>query len=512
MPSKVADNIVPQNVKHQGIYDLTEDDLKKLDETQTERIMKSLGQAKEPLRKNMKYILGVIVAIFLIFVAYLINENFLFGSYRDLTIQVKDLEKQSISENIVTIKDMSGKSVFEKSGESTYIARIQKGKYVVSVSATNYKKASKNIEIDNSKTIEIYLEKDSGVKIDSISFPTTLYIGQNFILDIKLKNYTVTNETLLLSFGNDLNLFNCRLAEIMVPANTTQDISVLCEIPENIKLKYDCEQKKAKVGIKYTNETAEKQFSLCIKPTISMSEISFTIDPVTKPNERKDIGIKNQSPFHVKDLTLGIEITSSKENKVEDILKWFAFGNVITDPRNKRTIIEIQPKSTINEPLEVSVPLTAKAETIYGNIVLDAPYLKEPVKSKLTLAIKRTPRLAFKANLTVSRTVIVYRNDLPTEITVKVQITNSGDLPIKNIDIKVDNPQECTTQWLRPLDVLSLDSVEPQKVGYITLIASAPADATKNTTKRCIISMTYEDTIKGTIETENVGVVEVVKG
>ncbi|MEM4598585.1 MAG: hypothetical protein QW400_02750 [Candidatus Diapherotrites archaeon] len=512
MPDKIADNIVPQSVKHQGIYDLTEEDLKKLDETQADRLMKSLGKAKEPLKKNYKKILALVGIVVFIFVALYINDNFLFGSYRDLTIYVSDLSDQSISSNQLTIKDLSGKLVVEKSGESTYVVRLQKGKYVVSVSATNYKRASKDIELKESQSISIKLEKDIGVKIDSISLPSTLYIGQNFLVDVRLKNDTVTNETLILYFSGDLNNFNCRLAELMVPANTVQDVSVLCEIPENIQLKYDCEQKKARVGIKYTNEIADKQFTLCIKPTISMGGVNFTIDPVTKPNERKDIAIKNQSPFHVKELELGIEITSSKENRVDDILSWFAFGNVITEPRNLRKILEIGPKSTITEPLEVNVPLTAKAETIYGNIVLSAPFLKEPVKSKLTLAIKRTPRLAFRANLTVSKAVIVYKNDLPMEITTKVQITNSGDLPIKNIDVKIDNPQECTTQWLRPLDVLSLESVDPQKTGYITLIASAPADAIKNTTKRCIISMTYEDPIKGTIETQSVGVIEVIKG
>ncbi|MEM4662984.1 MAG: hypothetical protein QXM75_03100 [Candidatus Diapherotrites archaeon] len=512
MPSKIADNIVPRDVGRQGIYDLTEEELKKLDETGSERFMKSLGKLKENIAKHSKIIFGLIALIVLAIVIYYINENFLFGSYREITIYVKDVEKRDLSENYLEIKDLSGKVVLQKSGESTYVITIQKGKYVVTVSATDYKKASKDIEVTESQTFTIFLERDTGVKIESINIPDTLYLGQNFAIKVNLKNYSPTQEAILFSLGADLNYFSCGLSEIAVPPNASHEVSVFCDIPENLKLNYNCEQKKALVRIKETNNFVEKNFSLCIKPTITLGEISFTLDPVTKNNERKDLTIKNNSPFHVKDLKLGIEITNAKENTISDILNWFAFSNVIVEPRNTRTILEIAPKATVIEPVEVSIPLTAKAETIYGNVVLTAPFLKDPIKSKLTLTIKRTARLVFNASLSTTKAVIAYKGDIPVELTVKVQIRNTGDLPVKNIDVKIDNPQECTTQWLRPLDVLSIASVEPGQMGAVALIASAPIDAAKGTTKRCIISMTYEDLLKGTIETYNIGFIEIVRG
>ncbi|MCD6478647.1 MAG: hypothetical protein J7L44_02045, partial [Candidatus Diapherotrites archaeon] len=278
-----------------------------------------------------------------------------------------------------------------------------------------------------------------------------------------------------------------------------------------LSLKHNCEQKKAIARIRYLKAKKEKTFELCKTPNISLSDISFSVDPVARPKQRKDVVIKNRSAFAVENMQISIEITSAEENNKEEVANWFSFSNA-AEPKNVRSVAMIGAKETIREPLEVTVPIWAKAETIYGNIVVNAPFLKEPKKAKLTLVITKTPRVELKASISSSKVNIYSKEGIPQEITVKVAVINNSDLAVENIDIEIENRDECSHDWLRPLDTLSIARIEPKKSASIALIASAPKDAQKNDVMRCILKLSYENPLPpNDIKEQNVGFVEITK-
>lgn len=494
----------------QSIYGLSKQDLEKLDETRAERFQKKIGLISQKFSKKAKYIIAALVVLAIAYFAY----DYFVLSVKELSISVSDIEGKSIEGNHIKITDSSGNVVFDSGGTSTYLAKLRRGHYTISASALGFKSFSRELELSDAQTISIQLERDAALSIDSISIPEKLFIGQEFALNVTVKNDEAAPQLVRFELGDELKNFTCELSEVSVPAKEKQVLAVYCTIPDTIKMTDNCEQKNASVRIRGFKETKKQAFSLCKKPEIILpKEISFSVDPISKPKERKDFVIKNQSAFSVENLQLSIEITSIKENSIEDILKYFAFGNVVSEPRNVRRIPKIEAKQSISEPLEVSVPLSIKKEVIYGNVVLSAPFLKEPLKAKLTLDIMRTPKVDIRATLSAYKAVVVYRGDIPQESTIKLTITNNGDLTVNNIDVKIENPQECPREWLRPLDTLSVGSLEPRKVAQITLIASAPKESEKNTVKRCIISMSYENPIPpNNIETESVGFIEVVRG
>jgi|GEM_PF-3176074 len=494
----------------QGIYGLSKQDLEKLDETQMERLQKQLGSISKRIAKKAKFIVAALV---LLIVAYLAYDYFVL-SIKEVSISVNDIEGNTVEGNHVEIADSSGNVVFTAGSSSTYLAKLRRGHYTISVSALGFKKVSRELNVENAQSVSIQLVRDIEISIAELRIPQKLFIGQEFALNADVKNNEPTPQTIEFELGDELKNFSCELSEVNIAAKNQQSIAIYCTIPEKLTLTNNCEQKKASLRIKNLQEKKTAEFSLCKKPELVLpSEISFSVDPISKPKERKDFVIKNRSAFDIEDVQLSIEITNIKENNIEDIMKYFAFGNVLNEPRNVRRIAEIGAKQTITEPLEVSVPLSIKKEVIYGNILLNAPFLKEPLKTKLTLEIMRTPKVDIKTTLSAQKAVIIYKGDVPQEATIKITITNNGDLPVNNIDIKIDNPTECPREWLRPLDTLSIPSIEPRKVAQVTLIASAPKEADKSTVKRCIISMSYENPIPpNDIETQGIGFIEVVKG
>ncbi len=467
-----------------------------------------VSDAKKFLKENAGKIIAVIVILGVIYFAY----DFFIGSIREVNIYVKDYEKEPIENSQIKIIDSSGHKVFEKEGSSYYLVNLRKGSYIVEVSATGFKKATETIEVSEDSSITIKLEKDLPLEIISLEFPERLFLGQEFTASAYVKNtgnYSSKPEVLL---EDALEEFTCELDRVIVGAHSTEEVKIFCKVPSGILIKGSCEQKTAKARIKYLASSEQAKFELCNAPEIALGDVSFSVNPVSMPKQKKDISIKNNAKFEIEGTELSIEIVSATKNAPEEIKSWLAFTRVTSEPRYKRALPAIGAKETVYEPLEITLPPWARAETVYGNIVLNAPFLNEPIKSDLVIKITKEAKVQLKPTISPSKISIYERDGQIDEQTVKLTITNQGDLKVENLDVIIENSGECTQEWLKPLKTLSIAEIDAKKSAIVALIASAPSSVPQNTTMRCILSLSYENPLPpNDIKVQDIGFIEITK-
>jgi len=127
--------------------------------------------------------------------------------------------------------------------------------------------------------------------------------------------------------------------------------------------------------------------------------------------------------------------------------------------------------------VQAILPSTAKKESdIKGNIVLDAPYFPEPVKSTLTLDITKGAEYGVSLSLSQTSPIKVEWNDTLGKYEKKrvdLRVKNTGQLDLQYFVFSIDNENTCSNEWLIFVEN-NLDSVKSGETKSLTMEFSAP--------------------------------------
>jgi len=337
--------------------------------------------------------IGKIIAIAVIAVVALFAYNYFIGSIASVSITVKDFEGNHLSDSSIRVFEQgSGNLVFSESGQATYSTELRMGSYRVEVAAPDYKEKTEFLNITDKVFQEtITLGKNFRVKIESVELPANIFAGQKVDGIIRLRNDKATVARVELVFEDDFEGLGASTSVpiITVPGNQVATIAFSVEVPSDaeIKSKRKGDEKKGKVRVKYSNEKEEVSFRLWPNPRneLSISKADFgtvTLEETEIKTKTKDLTIKNNNDFDVRDLELRVEVQGYSNNSKEEIESWFQFIPSAT------IAVLAEDSSEKNYRLRVVVPPTAQPDVIDGIIVLDADYLEEPVINQLSLEVE----------------------------------------------------------------------------------------------------------------------------
>ena len=469
---------------------------------------------KNLAKKILKYALIVVVIALIGWFLY----DYFIGSFVDIQISVKDLEGKPISNNHIVVKQAENDVlVFERSGLPLYRQRLRRGNYSIEVDADGYKAFGTEVTFNKDNTSEtVKLKKDMDIKILELDMPKQLFANQQFILTAKLENKGDKQEEVELKFGGDFKPFNCRPVDqrMLIGAGEIKDFNITCAVPEKTGLERSTlgKDEEGSVSIKYITESKVKGFTLNPEPRITVSRsIKFNgMNPATPKTAKKqvDFVIKNYSRFPLYNIRLKIEISSAEKNTPEEVLKWISFTNSTEQDKKSVLIGQVDVREEHREPIEVNVPLAAKPETIYGSIVMEAPFLETPRRIDLEIEV----RSAAQANISVDyddRVQISFTNGKPRDKMDTIRIQNSGSLPVENIDLSIQNYTECTENWFSFTSSSAIPKLEPKQTKEIYITLSTPPLAKVGDYVPCVLWLSYTDPVTGSIARREVGVVEV---
>jgi len=504
------------------------DDLEKFDSTsyggevefEDESVLGKVTGIIGPLKKFLPHIIAVIVIIAVAWFAY----DFFIGSTVNVTVTVKDTEGRVLNESSIKVyPEGTSEAIFKESGSASYSFTVRPGRYRYEAISPGYvtKKSAFDISQDTKEQV-IELEKDVGVEILDFEqvFPQKLYVGGTSTIQVQLKNSSSATASVELVAEKDLEGI-LQASPVSIPAGMTQTVSMQVSIPAGtaVKDQTNGDQKEAALRIRYTNEEASAAFTLYPNPAEKIALDSASFSAKARENENKDsdiIAVKNNNSFPIDDLTLSIEITSATKNSPSDVIRWFQFTEVANeqDPREIE-ITTIPAKKDVKKELQVVIPLTAKKEPdIKGNIVLNAPWLSEPIKKTLTLDVKEEASYSLEIS-TNPRSPIEIEWDETLgkyeDLMINLRVKNAGQLDLHNIVFSIANNIICSPDWLLLVEN-SIDVLGPGETKELKMNASSPiAMRGQESSKFCNIRYRFDNPIAtgSYIEDTEVSLIEI---
>ncbi len=453
-------------------------------EFESEGIAGQLTSVVGPVKKFLPHIIAVVVIAAIAWFAY----DYFFGSVVSVTITVKDTEGKLLDDSMIKIFAAgSSEPLFDGTGSSTYAVSLKAGTYRYEANAPGYaiKKSSFDVSSEETGPI-IKLQQDIDVEIVNFEqdFPESLFVGGSKQFSVQLKNHSGSSESIELVAESDLEGYELvGTTQITIPANSTQAVSVEIIVPAStvVKDQKNGDEKTAVLRVKYTEEQGKTDFVLYPNPGLEISLSDADFGAKARENYNKDeeeISIKNSNYFPIEDLELSVEITSSTNNDPTSVLTWFQFTEIANQEKPWRIeISSIPAKGSIKKELQVVLPMTAKKELgIKGNIVLDAPFLSEPIKETLTLDVKESAEFGIELSLSPRSPIeIEWGSTLGKyeDKIITINVKNSGKLDLENLVFSVANSTVCSTGWLEFIEN-SIDSLRTGETEGLKLNASAP--------------------------------------
>ena len=413
--------------------------------------------AIEPLKKFLPEIIAVIVIVVVAFLAY----DFFIGSMLSVTVTIEDTEGKMLNDNSIKIYEEGQKEpIFTDSESSIYDLQLKPGTYRYIVIANGYDEAKSSFTVSvEDKEPVIKIRKDYDVDIIDFeqNFPKKLYAGSTITFPIKVKNNDDSPaENVELVAEEDIEgWINASVGTIQ--PNSTKEVQVEITVPQNAKITDEDEgdQKTAEIRVKYTTKKADSEFVLYPNPAVKMDLDEASFGAGAGEKDQDTIGIENNNKFPIEDLTLSIEITTATNNSPSEIEQWFQFTEVanMSNPQEIE-ITRIEARGDIEKELQIIIPTTAqKEDDIKGNIILNAPYLAEPIKRTLTLDIKEGADYGITVS-TRSPVDIEWDDTIGNyeEKIVDIKVKNTGNLDLENIVLSISNKVICDNSWLTLID------------------------------------------------------------
>ncbi|MEM0360460.1 MAG: hypothetical protein QXK06_03960 [Candidatus Diapherotrites archaeon] len=470
-------------------------------------------------KKIAKYLLILVV---ILAIGWLIYDYFV-GSYVPVTIIVQDLEKKPITDNTIYVtNEKTGASHFEKSGQSTYNFTLKRGlfgateNYVVRVEADKFKAQQAILPVGTEKLSQnISLERDIDVKIIDVEIPKQLFGGQTFTMTATIENRGSSGEKIDLGFSKDFEEWSCAPVdkEIFIQAKTKSEFDIQCTVPPTATKSISSKgvEKEAAVYVRLTKQQWTGKFQLYPMPAFSpAARLDFSsMDPIKSPKKKMDFTLKNSSRFPIYDIQLKIEIISAEKNKPEDIKKWVYFVNAPEEDKTKITVPAIRESESFIVPVEVSLPVSALPEKITGRIVIEAPFLTAPMNSTLSIEITKAAQATIRLGYYPQSVSIEFKDGSPEKRQISIDVENSGDLDISNLNIRVKNTDVCTENWLYFTDTGFITKLAAKGKKQVYLTATAPKTAKVDDYAPCLLMASYPHPITGSMMEEDLGLIQV---
>ena len=460
-----------------------------------------------PLKKFLPHIIALIVIVVVAFLAY----DFFIGSMLSVTVTIKNTEGKMLNDNSIKIyAEGQDEAIFTDSESSIYDLQLKPGTYRYVVAADGYDEAKSSFTVSaDDKEPVIKIKKDLDIDIIDFeqNFPEKLYAGSTSTFSIKLKNNSdEAAENVELVAEDDIERWVDVIVGTIQP-NSIKDVQIEITVPQNAEITDEDEgdQKTAAIRVKYTTKKADSDFVLYVNPAVKMDldEASFSAGAGEK--DQDTIGVENNNKFPIEDLTLMIEITSATNNSKSEIEQWFQFTEVANMPNPQEIeITRIEARGDVEKELQVIIPITAqKEDDIKGNIILNAPYLAEPIKITLTLDVKKGADYGIAVS-TRSPVDIEWDETIGNyeEKIVDIKVKNTGNLNLENIVLSISNKVICDNSWLTLIDY-QISTLPAGATEELKAKISAPiAIRGREESKHCNLHYRYDDPTRSGIYVE----------
>ncbi len=446
------------------------------------------------LKKNAKLLIAVLLIVVVGFFLY----DFFIGSVRNVSITIVDAENDPVEKSRITIFDNAGTEVFAGQAEDAYSLQLKAGTYQFDLRVPDHKAKKGDLTISESGPVEFIVEKDIDVEIVDFKdvFPGQWIAGQNRTVMFEVKNNDNVSQNVEIVFGGELDEWG--VSDKSVPgisAGGTKTVALEVTVPKDLDLggkKDGAKEFKASARVKYTLEKQTKEFTVSPAP-----EIDFSIKNLGEKRGKKvDAGevitnalvtIENESDFPIEDLEILIEIKSAPTNGgASRVINWFKFQEKANEPEpwkiNIPRIEEEDLENKVEKQVRIDIPLTAKKETITGEVILSASFLPQPMRKSFNIIIEKEAEV--KLELTAKDNIGIEWLSGPgfeyyENVSEILKVKNDGELAIRGVDISVSNYQVCTTDWLQLLGT-HINVLEGGETREITMQASAPISQHNN--------------------------------
>jgi len=467
---------------------------------------------KSTALKIGKIILAIAVVVAIGWFVY----DYFIGSYIDVEINIKDTEGGMIKDNEIFIRDGTGSTeIFSDDGLATYSEKIKRGEYRIKVEAPGYQEFDdKETFSDEKKEIIIELEKDMDIKLKTISMPPQVFANQEFFVSLSVENDDRKSAEVEFEFEADLEKYQCKPVEnkMIAPGKTTSDFNFTCTVPADpdIGRSKTGKSKEGRVSVLFINESEDQEFLVFPKPDVDYpNRVKFNnLSPASESKAQEIFEIENDSKFDLRFVDLKINITSAEKNGAEEVAEWIYFTNAESGDRSHKFIDRIAEKMDYKEPIEVNLPITAKEETIYGNIVVSAPFLESPVIIPLEIEIAESAEakisLGYPESVTIS-----FSDGAPRDEQKIITVNNDSELAIEDVEIEVQNSVECSEFWLSFVGAHSFSRIGAKENKDVYVTFSTPSTASEGQYEDCILLVSYIDPVTDSLVEEQGGIINV---
>jgi len=470
---------------------------------------------KSLVKRIVKYV--VIIAV-IGAIGWFVYDYFI-GSFLTVDISVQNLESKPVRDNSIEVTETSsGTSAFEGDGLANYSVRLRRGDYTITVRADGYDTEPASVTFnEETKSKTVKLKKDIDVEIVALDMPGQLFANQAFDIVVTLENKSKNSEELELKYDGDFEKFDCRAVDkpILIGGKQTADYNVRCAVPSKTGREgaTSGDEQEGKVGVMYTLESKDIEFELFPEPKISMDDsVKFSnMHPVENKKTSKEFEVNNRAKFPVHNIRLRIEITSAEKNDPGEVIKWVSFLHSQEEDKSEILIGEVRARDKHDETIEVNIPIDAKEETIYGSIVMEAPFLEDPWRSDLEIEIQGGAEALIEVNFE-NRQGINFKDGKPQDELDTIRVSNEGDLKVENIDLGVSS-SDCTSSWLYFTSTSSIPYLDPKGGAIpskeVSITVTAPTLAKVDDYVACVIWVSYQHPITGSIIQQEAGVMEI---
>lgn len=444
----------------------------------------------------------ILVVLILLVVGFFVWDFFV-GSYRNVTLEIKNTEGERVTGNITITRVGESNPVYTG---PTSAQSLKAGTYNVEVMADGYLPIeSETITINQEgETISFLLQKALATRILEVTFPNAIYLGQDTTASLVLQNTGTKPETIELVFDGDFkdllaNGFSIQSepATITVNGQSTTSVTLQISAPTSFTLKNTTtgDDKKGKIKIKFTSSSAaqkEVAFKLLPAPNVLVTPSNFTkiLDAGSTDFLLGKITLQNKGKVTANNIQLRLELDSDAPPNATD---WFAFDTMQVDALAPSEKQEIQ--------VYLTTPLNSQEVKIaqQSHIIVSGENGLWEQSISLNITI-RGIETAVNATLSPSDITVRKQADGSYETKpAKVSIKNNGDLTITNAELIALTYSCIGAGWIQFDQDVTVSNLLAGQSKDVSFLVSAPDTAPIDPTnpRTCEFKVDYIDPITG---------------
>jgi len=446
--------------------------------------------------KNSKLIKNTITWLIVIGIICTIV-YFLFFNNAVVTFDVKNTEGDAISANILISKDESMLGNLEKTLSNEGI-KLKKGTYWYSAQNKDYSSKKGTFTLKSDVTQPIILEKNIKLKVTDVTAPLQVFAGQELQLNVSLENTSPTTDYNLdnLKFEgiikdiNDFKIVDIDNIEqdkslFKISAQTKQNVIFSFRLPKTTKV---ADKQSLGVSIKYKLDKKTTTTNVLKEPELTVTLASMKTTLTSGDTKNFICKINNsKNNIIINDITYSIDVNSINNG---DVTNWF---NI---PANQTMV---NKKETKEELINITVPTSAKADTITGTLFVKSSSFTKDQNFPIEIEIKE-PQIKFIGALSKETVNLVYDENLntTTEEYLNLKLTNNNPINIEVVGIAIENggdKNDCNNfiyvaNIYKTMKILA--GSDQTALINVKIIDLLQGPAAINTSRACVLNITYK--------------------